>query len=364
MFLFYYSLLNYLRCLRWGQSFKLDYVYKSLKYFWNYSGLDKKSFFRSLWEVERLAFYWRCFPDMYFKMSMFLKDWNEMDIMKTFVPQAALFAIGEKRDKRYNMLIDDKVIFHDLMNYYQIPIPYVFFIYRDKRFLSSNQIEEYTEEQVNSILSHVKENRIFVKRFAGGEASGVSIFTKKSDRFYDGDQVVDGHYIREKCGNDKYFFEQQIHQHEILNELNPDTVNTIRVLASYDDKEGVIIHSATLRVGRKGAYVDNAAQGGVCVPIDLETGKLGEYGVMMYVPEKYMKHPDTYCVFGDKTIPYWDSVNTIVAKALRTLPPFKTVGFDIAITPEEPIITEINTGPGMFLSQAGRKRGLGKEFVS
>ena len=363
MFTLFFFIQDLLGSLRWNHSVKVCYAYKCFAYFFNYKGENKKSIFKVICEVEKMSIFWRCFPDMYFKMSMFTSEWRDLDIMKSFVPQAAFYRIEERLDKRYNMLIDDKVVFHDLMNYYHIPVPHVFFLLKDNHLFSPDQVEEYTEEQVNKLLSEIKENRIFVKRYSGGEATSVFVFEKHNGSFYDGANMVDAHYIKMKYKNEKFFFEQQIHQHEILNMLNPDTVNTTRVLASFDSHQDAKIYSATLRVGRKGSYVDNAAQGGISIPVDLSTGALGKYGVMMYSPVKYEKHPDSQCEFSIITMPHWDKVINVVKKVLRTLPPFMYVGFDIAITQDGPVITEINTGSGMFLSQAGRERGLGKRFI-
>lgn len=45
------------------------------------------------------------------------------------------------------------------------------------------------------------------------------------------------------------------------------------------------------------------------------------------------------------------------------MPYFKSVGFDIAITTEGPIIVEINTGAGIYLSQMGKEYGLADVFL-
>lgn len=47
---------------------------------------------------------------------------------------------------------------------------------------------------------------------------------------------------------------------------------------------------------------------------------------------------------------------------MRFMPYYGGVGFDIAISETQPIVVEINTGAGIFLSQIGMDYGLASVF--
>ena len=363
MITLYYILRSFFNCWHWHTSYRSSLPYLGLSYYFSYKGRDKKPFLRVLYELEQLSLYWRCFNDVYFEMSMFLNTWTDLDKMKSFVPQDAYFRMEKHLDRTYNILLDDKVIFHDLMNYYHIPVPHVYFIFKDGHFLTPNQAQELDDATIDALLQEVAEPRLFVKRNVGGEATGVDIFSRRADgTLLHHLTPVSASYIRQQFQGSHLFFERQIHQPNYIRELNPDTVNTIRVLAARHHDE-VVIYSATLRVGRQGNYVDNAARGGLTIAINTTDGSFANHGLRMYDPQQYSTHPDTGHAFAGRRILEWDAVVALVQKTLRALPLRHSLGFDIAITDDGPVIVEINTGAGMFLSQAGRPRGLGKEFV-
>lgn len=55
-------------------------------------------------------------------------------------------------------------------------------------------------------------------------------------------------------------------------------------------------------------------------------------------------------------------VKSLVEKALKYLPYYNSVGFDVATTVNGPVIIEINTGSGVYLSQMGKEMGLQEFF--
>lgn len=319
----------------------------------------KKSPFTCLKEVIMLFNYWDAFPDSYFRFGMFLKEYNDKDKMKSFVPQGAYYRYSTDKDVCYHILIDDKIIFHDIMTQYGLPVPKRYFTFREGVFRQGADL--ITDMEVDTILKGISDERIFVKKFTGGAASGVSIFTKKEDGVYvdkDGD-IVNAAMIRNKYANQDFFFEKQIIQETVLSQFNPDTVNTIRVL-TYKNK----VISATVRFGGKGEYVDNVSANGVAVSLDIETGVLGDYGMKMYSTiEHFYEHPNSRLKFKNTKVTQWFEVKRLVEKTLKYMPYYKSVGFDVATTENGPVIIEINTGAGINLSQMGKEYGLAKFFV-
>ena len=317
----------------------------------------KKNIFRVLLELNKLSIHWHAFPDTYFRFGMFLKDYTDSKKMRSFVPQGAYNKLNRGGDHRYNVLIDDKIIFHDLLSYYHIAVPYRFFTFRNDEFRNGHRLLD--DKEVDTIISGITDNRIFVKRFTGGAASGISIFTRTADGFYTdsmGDRVC-AKMIRNKYSGEDFIFEKQLVQEPILSQFNPDTVNTIRVM-TYKNK----VISAAVRFGGKGSFVDNTAKGGVAVSLDINTGYLQSYGLREYDLTHYTEHPATHIKFENVKVDQWEAVRDIVEKTSRYLPYYNSVGFDVATTNDGPVIIEINTGAGIYLSQMGKEIGLEKYF--
>lgn len=358
------TLLNYLARECFHIFFYKDYakhsdLIRGLKLYNSTTSKTRKNWLRCLIEVNRLFNNWNAFPDTYFRFGMFLKEYSDKNKMMSFVPQDAYYRYSSDDNPRYHILIDDKIIFHDIMTHYGLPVPSRYFTFRGGDFRQGADL--ITDKEVDSIIKGISDERIFVKRFTGGAASGVSIFIRKEKGVYidsDGD-IVNAQMIRKKYAGQDFFFEKQLIQESILSKFNPDTVNTIRVL-TYKDK----VISAAVRFGGKGSFVDNTAKGGVAVSLDIYSGMLQSYGLREYDLTHYTEHPDSHIKFENTLVAQWPEVKALVEKTLKYLPYYKSVGFDVATTIEGPVIIEINTGAGIYLSQMGKDYGLSKFFLN
>lgn len=345
--------------VRYGVPFKHSDCYRGYLLYKSTPSNIRKSVIKVIIELSQLSRYWKAFPDTYFRFGMFLQDFTDKDRMKSFVPQRAYARYCNDGDlSKYHLLIDDKIIFHDIMCHYGLPVPIRFFTFRNGEFRNGNILLK--DQDIDEIIKNIEDERIFVKRFTGGAASGISVFTKQSNGCYvdaDGDEVS-AKMIKTKYAGQDFFFEKQIIQEHDLSQFNPDTVNTIRVL-TYNNQ----VISASVRFGAKGDFVDNVSKGGVAVSLDIETGMLSNYGMRMYDFHKYYEHPDSHIKFEGVIVTQWQEVKSVVEKTMKFLPYYKSVGFDVATTDKGPVIIEINTGAGIGLSQMGKENGLSNCFI-
>jgi len=323
----------------------------------SYHGSDKKGKLQVIKELNRLTKYWKGFPDTYFRFCMFKTDFGDFNKMISFIPQCAYGRYSRLKDPVYQILINDKILFHDIATAYGLPTTERFFAYSFHYFKSHQRV--ISDEEADKILASITDERIFVKRNKCGEGSGVSIAYRKDDGFYTDEGIkITSEYIRKNHFDDEYLFEKALVQDPLTAQFNPDSVNTCRVL-TYKNK----VVSAALRMGKKGSFVDNAAKGGVVVNIDIETGRLSDYGLREYDVTKYYEHPDSHVAFKGVTINNWVDIKELVEKTCELLPYYSSVGFDIVCTPNGPIILEINTGTGVYASQMGRDWGIADAFI-
>lgn len=360
MRLIVYIIREYKLCKKQNKDWKKNDIYKGLKMY--KSALNSnyrrgcKSIITVYRECSKLANYWHCFPDTYFRFGMFMKDFGDMDLMKSFIPQVSYRQYAYDKNSDYHILIDDKNLCHDILKMYDLPVPERYFAFQDHTFRQDGRI--ITDVEVNKIIDNMTGDRIYIKRFRGGAASGVFAVERQDDGYYTKEgNKLSASMIREKFSDSNYIFEKQLVQDSVLAKLNPDTVNTCRVL-TYKDK----VVSCSIRVGRKGAFVDNAAKGGIVLSLDMETGKIEEYGLREYDLTKYYEHPDTKIRFKDYDVPMWPAVKELVEKTISVLPYYNSVGFDVATTIDGPVIIEINNGTGVYASQMGKKRGIADKF--
>ena len=162
-----------------------------------------------------------------------------------------------------------------------------------------------------------------------------------------------------------YIFQPVIVNHEGIRKFNPTTLNTLR-LASCRTKSGnlELWDSGMIRIGRTNTTVDNFSQGGIGVGID-EDGKLKEYGYFHDHDECYGKsdcHPDSRIAFKGSPVPFYKEAVALVLKAHRLFPTIKTIGWDVAVTPEGPLLVEGNHDGGLEMLQIVHHKGSAARF--
>lgn len=104
------------------------------------------------------------------------------------------------------------------------------------------------------------------------------------------------------------------------------------------------------------------AKGGVAVSLNINIGKLQSYGLREYDLKHYEEHPDSRLKFNNVLVTQWPAVKNLMEKTLKFLPYYQSVGFDVATINNGPVIIEINTGVGIYLSQMGKEYGLKSSF--
>ena len=161
----------------------------------------------------------------------------------------------------------------------------------------------------------------------------------------------------------RFLMEGYINAAEEIKALNPDSVNTVRIIAYFDGKD-TSIRSASMRIGKAGSFVDNAGAGGITVAIDRETGMIDSDGC----DENgfiYDKHPDTGITFKGYQLPAWEKALAVVYDVSGKIEGAKYVGWDLACTSDhEWVIVEANGKTGFFGAQAPHDKGRRKEFLN
>ena len=146
-------------------------------------------------------------------------------------------------------------------------------------------------------------------------------------------------------GMPKGVVEQMIIQHPDLSALYPDAVNPVRVVTVY--KDGVCHRVyGTLTLGRAKEFA-NASSDALFALIDVDTGRVTT-NLVDYEHIKYEKHPTTGMPVKGFVIPMWDKVEELLDKAAAVLPQMGLVSWDIAVTPEGPVLIEGNNKGGYY----------------
>lgn len=156
---------------------------------------------------------------------------------------------------------------------------------------------------------------------------------------------------------DYYIVQERVQQHEQMSQLNPTSLNTLRVM-TYRDGNDVFVLYMVVRIGRMGECVDNETAGGIKADVDLSTGTILECAYGNYKEPK-MYQTDSGAVLKGYQIPAFEKVIAFVKQLHTRLPYFNLIGWDIAVDAAgEPILIEWNRCPD--LSQVAHGPAFGE----
>lgn len=158
--------------------------------------------------------------------------------------------------------------------------------------------------------------------------------------FIDFTSMSDQAFINWLLGSPDVIIQEVIQQHDSLNRLHADSVNSIRIMSLMLDGE-VHLLSSVLRMGRDGSRVDNASSRGLSCGIQSD-GMLREFAHDK-TGARYSQHPQG-AVFKDVKVDGYEKCCDIVRSHASILSgASQLMSWDFAIGADgEPILIEVN----------------------
>lgn len=141
---------------------------------------------------------------------------------------------------------------------------------------------------------------------------------------------------------------------ELLAILPPDPpLCTLRLTTTWQG-DSAVCHIAYFRIGDAGAHLDNVSRGGLFVEADLETGVLlpGLTHAMLHgkePPGHVLRAAGAAQDFAGRTLPQFEAAKALCRRAHAALAPdLLSVGWDVALGVEGPVLVEANVFAGSF----------------
>lgn len=158
----------------------------------------------------------------------------------------------------------------------------------------------------------------------------------------------------------KLLMEEFIKQHSQMSEINPSSVNTLRITTVREKTGKVHVIAASLRAGGKDQVVDNLHADGVQYPIDVQTGLIIRGGTKYDGTRDVYFHPSTNKQMIGFQVPNWETVIRTVESASQVPEGIRYLGWDIAVTEDGCDIVEANISQGCNGMQLD---GVGKYYM-
>lgn len=331
---------------------------------------NKKPLSQQIKELKALKKYYGYIPYQYIKHLLYLTS-CEGDIFDYFPPEI----VHRYRDRinpreAWSNVIDKRRFSHIMIQNNLPGVAHLFTVRRDGAIRDRNE-KEVSFSEFMTHLTELEKSNFFIKPFNGGGGSGIHKMTVR-DRclkinatdIVNDDSLYETLFLRSV--HHEFIIQPEIIQHELLNRINPASINTIRIDTFIHDDDDVVVvnNAALLRMSNGYTNTDNWANGGIIVSIDLDTGVLDDFGKTKakYGRRRVQQHPVSGFRFSGTSIPFWSEVKEVVRSAALILRPLKFLGWDVAIGTDGPILIEANHDFDVFMSQEA-SRGLRKTPV-
>jgi hypothetical protein len=245
-----------------------------------------------------------------------------------------------------------------------------------------------TPHPVGSLIDHVTDagcleakllaapRELFVKPIHGHQGNGAFALTRR-----DGGYEFDGRtgtasdlfaHLDDQCSPDNGFIIQpRMKPHaEMMPLASAPGLSTVRLItAMYADGPRALF--ACLKIATGSNSVDNFAHGStgnLLAGIDVATGVMmpavgsarPDWPAMVEVAS----NPENGYPIAGSRVPLWPEVVTTALRGQDSLPEFKTIGWDIAITSDGVVLVEANYGYDPLIIETAYGRGLKAEFAT
>lgn len=224
----------------------------------------------------------------------------------------------------YRVLTKDKLVFNKLLKDY---------IKRD--FLD---VRTTSEEELKTFIKG--KQHVFAKPHADFGGKNIEKIKVKD--------IKDIKKFKEQLLNNKqYLLEDEIIQHKKVHEINPNAVNTFRIITLYKDgKAHVLANSFRISLDENAAIQ--------CWDAYMRLNEDGTPACKFIddAGEIFDTHPLTGFDFNTiKKIPYVKESFEMVKEAACLIPEIRYIGWDVAITEDGPVVIEGNEYPSYGLIQ-------------
>jgi hypothetical protein len=270
---------------------------------------------------------------------------------------------------RWIPILENKLLFYLYFSRFNLPVIKVLGFYHPNGgfSLDGSQLNDRTE--FREWLQGGGLSNLVVKPVGALGGKGIMIFNEflsadtlrgNDGQVYTLDDILefmDGDIRIRQQNEDPYrgfLIEEKVIQDPVMNVLSGASLNTVRISTLMTKGGEAILDFAMLRVGNKDSLTDNLHQGGFVVNIDTTNGSLGErtYGYRgkegPWVEEKPVKVNE---LFKGGVVPFWQEMAELAKRAAGISPELKTVGWDIALSRNGPVLMEGNDNWDMVIAQ-------------
>lgn len=248
-------------------------------------------------------------------------------------------------------LTEDKEVFADAAAKRGLPVPRLIAVVGGQAPGRDDHRAEVGPLDVEEALARDPADAIVVKPAEGFLGRGVRVLRREGGHLVESGGTR--HSLAElledlRRDGRKHIVQERVSDHPGIQVLNPsDALQTVRFTVLLDDRLDPIMYS-WLKLAPKTAEVDNYAHGfsgTVYADVDTDRGVIRA----LWAPrpggigsDSVSRHPATGAALIGAPVPHWGEARALARRASEAFLPMLTIGWDIAITQEGPLLIEGN----------------------
>ena len=295
------------------------------------------------------------------KLSMLMKGFNaesyyfynlEINDRKDYIPDIKLLLKCSSINQEYSNILDNKLTFAYFFRNEDRIIKPLIFTNKGKfiNFKSGVELDDH------SLISLLKNGKFILKAAKGGGGNGIYLLdTRDKEYILNNKKSCEQSFLKFIRKTHNYLIFNFIQQDGFAHELNPSSVNTLRIITMNDPVTNeIFIPFAGFRCGRKSSFIDNTERGGCGHVVDVEKGIIR--GAPALSPELKLiweiRHPDFNLEISGIKIPNWEKIKKEIIEFAQRNSFISYVGWDVVPMENDFLIIEGNSHPSLFPYQS------------
>lgn len=254
----------------------------------------------------------------------------------------------------YNYVTEDKVVFYLFCKSAGIRIPELFAVFDPVLGWTADETHLNSRDDWLRYFAESVPDAFVIKPALGVHGMALGAFQRNASGFVDGagKQYLPAdlyEFMATNADFSRFVIQQRLANHpELVRISGSEAVQTVRAITLVREGEVPELLLAVQKIVKGSGVADNfrwGRTGNMVASVDLENGTLdrivtgAQHGVGMREVEQ---HAVTGVTLKGYRLPLWDQLRALVIDAARKMLPIRTVGWDVALTPDGPVIVEGN----------------------
>ena len=247
----------------------------------------------------------------------------------------------------------DKLLFHTYCSYHALPITDLLGLVSPNGSRTRENKPLISEHDWVAFIRDKLPASFIVKPRTGNKGRDVKLMGMGTEPDKDGATIRLAKALQELAQDEDYLLEKRIEIHgEIARLTGSAGASCVRVVTVIDENGAPRVMGAYLRLIVGNSVTDNISDyktggfsGNVLAVPDLGTGVI--VSSLTFYPDRIGcrsidQHPVTELDIIGFQVPMWDAVCTTVCTAAAAFLPIRTIGWDVVVTPDGPVLVEAN----------------------